>query len=103
MYYHEAMAEAIKKTDTDDLYNNIACKLEILCGLSDIIGRNFDRTEPGRLDIWFRFFSLPSHLSITLLEKPFFTAFAQSTQKDRLPGLPAGRILPICSSIGILK
>lgn len=55
MYYHEAMAEAIKKTDTDDLYNNIACKLEILCGLSDIMGQNFDRTEPGRLELEFTY------------------------------------------------
>lgn len=51
MYYYEAMAEAIKKTDTDDLYDNIACKLETLCGLSTIMGQNFDRSEPDRLEL----------------------------------------------------
>lgn len=51
MYYYEAMAEAIKKTDTDDLYDNIACKLETICGLSNIMEQNFDRSEPDRLKL----------------------------------------------------
>ena len=51
MYYYEAMAEAAQKTDTDDLYDNIASKLETLCGLSNIMGQNFDRSEPDRLEL----------------------------------------------------
>ena len=51
MYYYEAMAEAVKKTNTEDLYDNISCKLETLCGLSTIMGQNFDRSEPDRLEL----------------------------------------------------
>lgn len=51
MYYYEAMAEAVKKTNTEDLYDNISCKLETICGLSNIMGENFYRLEPDRLEL----------------------------------------------------
>ena len=47
MYFHEAMAEAIKKTDTQDLIDEISCKLDILSNLYEAMSRNFDKCDPN--------------------------------------------------------
>lgn len=47
MYFHEAMAEAIKKTDTQDLIDEISCKLDILSNLYEAVWRNFDECDPN--------------------------------------------------------
>lgn len=47
MYFHEAMAEAIKKTDTKDLIDEIGCKLAILSKLYEAVDRIFYECDPN--------------------------------------------------------
>ena len=47
MYFNEAMEEAIKKTDTQDLIDEIGCKLDILSKLYEAVCRNFDECDPN--------------------------------------------------------
>ncbi|PWL70257.1 MAG: hypothetical protein DBY25_08070 [Clostridiales bacterium] len=58
MYYHEAMAEAIKKTDTNDLLEEIGCKLETLSGLCDELSKNFDEREPNTTKIQCNYYAM---------------------------------------------
>lgn len=50
MYFSEAMAEAIKKTDTQDLLDEIGCKLDILSNLYEAVWRNFDECDPNLIE-----------------------------------------------------